>query len=358
MQTEKTVLPSSVSLSKSTVYALQKDIYALDLSSGKLRRSYQMQTLGRPTIMDEMIYTSYLYTNRVHAFHVFDGSQRWFTEVVGKLSSSPAVVNDVIYVSTLEGYICALQASSGILLWQYEAEPTLLVSPTVVNGVLYIAPVSSAPSIYALYAETGSLLWRSSITTASSLPLTVSNNLISITAHTTCTTFQSSDGSVVWQQELGGQADSSPVVVGEKMYISCHETKRNFPTGEFTSPELQSKAFISALRVSDGHILWQQHLETDARSLTFPVIADNRVYFGSDDGSLYALAEDSGTLLWRYKTGGTLLSSPALVGAGVYIGSNDGNIYALNADNGSLRWRTFIGDDFTIVGADIEAEKN
>jgi outer membrane protein assembly factor BamB len=136
MQAEKKVLPPGISLSKSTVYAFQKDIYALNLDDGKLRRRYQMQTLGKSIIVNEMIYTIYLYDNRVYAFHVLDGRQRWISNVEGRLSSSPTAVNGAIYVSTLEGYIYALQASTGALLWKHKTEPTLLVSPTVVDGVL------------------------------------------------------------------------------------------------------------------------------------------------------------------------------------------------------------------------------
>jgi outer membrane protein assembly factor BamB len=357
MQAEKRDIPPSIRLSESTVYALQKDIYALDLSDGKLRRSYQMQTLGRLTIVNDMIYTNYLYDNMVHAFHIFDGSQRWISKVEGRLASSPTVVNGVLYVSTLEGYIYALQASTGTLIWQHETEPMLLVSPTVVDGVLYIDPVSKDPSIYALDAGTGSLIWRSSIPASSSLPLTISNNQIYISAHTTCFAFQTRDGSLVWQQELSGQVNSSPVVVGEKMYISCHELIPIFPTSNFLSPSFQSKAFVSALQVSDGGILWQQHIGTDteAKSLTSPVITGSRVYVGSDDGYLSALAEDHGTLLWRYKTNGTLLSSPAVADAGVYVGSNDSNVYALRADDGSLIWQTFIDGGLTVACMDVVA---
>lgn len=116
---------------------------------------------------------------------------------------------------------------------------------------------------------------------------------------------------------------------------------------------------MSVLHVSDGSILWQQYIgaDTEARSLTFPAITGSRVYVGSDDGYLSALAEDHGTLLWRYKTNGTLLSSPAVADSGVYVGSNDGNVYALKADDGSLIWQTFIDGSLTVACMDMETEK-
>jgi outer membrane protein assembly factor BamB len=116
---------------------------------------------------------------------------------------------------------------------------------------------------------------------------------------------------------------------------------------------------MSALQVSNGGILWQQHIGTDteAKSLTFPVITNGRVYVGSDDGYLSALAEDHGTILWRYRTNGTLLSSPAIANAGVYIGSNDSNVYALSVDDGSLIWQSFIDGSLAEVCIDVEIER-
>ena len=39
----------------------------------------------------------------------------------------------------------------------------------------------------------------------------------------------------------------------------------------------------------------------------------------------------SGTLKWKYKTGGSIWSSPAIGSDGtIYVGSWDGNLYAIN----------------------------
>ena len=37
-----------------------------------------------------------------------------------------------------------------------------------------------------------------------------------------------------------------------------------------------------------------------------PVVKDGKVYLGSEDGTLLALDEASGTLLWRYRTKGAI----------------------------------------------------
>jgi outer membrane protein assembly factor BamB len=53
------------------------------------------------------------------------------------------------------------------------------------------------------------------------------------------------------------------------------------------------------------------------------------VYFGSDDGNLYALHAQTGTKVWNFTTNGSIQSSPAVANGVVYFGSDDGNLYAV-----------------------------
>jgi outer membrane protein assembly factor BamB len=79
---------------------------------------------------------------------------------------------------------------------------------------------------------------------------------------------------------------------------------------------------------------------------TTPEVAQGKVYFGSDDGHLYVV-DSSGSLSWQYPTMGAIgavKAAPALLTDGtgaveaIYFGSDDGSLYALNPD-GSLRWK-------------------
>jgi outer membrane protein assembly factor BamB len=54
------------------------------------------------------------------------------------------------------------------------------------------------------------------------------------------------------------------------------------------------------------------------------------VYTGSDDGSLYAVDVETGEELWHYGTGGFMGSSAVVANGAVYFGSYDGSVYALH----------------------------
>ncbi len=94
-----------------------------------------------------------------------------------------------------------------------------------------------------------------------------------------------------------------------------------------------------------------------------PAIGDNGlIYFGSQDGFLYAITHE-GKGKWKFDTGGQVRASPAIGKDGtVYIGSHNPNIYALDGTTGKQKWvfttagpyvegSCAIGDDGTVYVA-------
>jgi outer membrane protein assembly factor BamB len=82
------------------------------------------------------------------------------------------------------------------------------------------------------------------------------------------------------------------------------------------------------LDVETGEDLWR--FEANHEIYGSPIVVDGVVYFGSDDGSLYALDVASGEELWHYETGGFVGSSPAVANGTVFFGSYDGIVYAVH----------------------------
>ncbi len=81
-----------------------------------------------------------------------------------------------------------------------------------------------------------------------------------------------------------------------------------------------------------------QYKEGPALSFNPPVILDNTIYFGSDDGNFYALDIESGYMRWVFSTNGPINSVPAADEESVYFGSNDGTFYSVNRETGGLLW--------------------
>jgi outer membrane protein assembly factor BamB len=84
---------------------------------------------------------------------------------------------------------------------------------------------------------------------------------------------------------------------------------------------------------------------TGNRIVASPVIEGKLIYFGSDDGNVYAADSETGRQIWKTKTRGPVSATPAVSNGMLYIGSYDGNFYALNAETGELKWKFATGGE-------------
>ena len=91
----------------------------------------------------------------------------------------------------------------------------------------------------------------------------------------------------------------------------------------------------------DGAVRWR--VQTDGAVRSSPVLAGGLVYFGSNDGNLYAVEAENGEPRWEFATGGAVRSTPAVADGLVVFGSDDGYVYCLAADTGELQWRFLLG---------------
>jgi outer membrane protein assembly factor BamB len=78
---------------------------------------------------------------------------------------------------------------------------------------------------------------------------------------------------------------------------------------------------------------------TGDRVISSPVFKDNVIYFGGDDGNVYAVDAATGRQIWKRATNGPVPATPAIADGTVYIGSYDGKFYAFNAKTGAVKWK-------------------
>ena len=74
-----------------------------------------------------------------------------------------------------------------------------------------------------------------------------------------------------------------------------------------------------------------------------PAIDTERIYFGADNGAMWALNQNDGSVAWQYQTlfgagKKRIFSSPLLFDSTLYFGAYDGNFYALDAKTGKKKW--------------------
>jgi len=126
----------------------------------------------------------------------------------------------------------------------------------------------------------------------------------------TSTIFKLNDfGMRTWEHQLDGATEASPAVAYNTVYIPTNN-------GAY------------ALDTENGTVKWSLPLDGEY-SVSSPAVADGKVYFGLDNGYVYALDAFTGDLVWSYKTEGAVQSSPAISDGLLFVGSNDGNLYAI-----------------------------
>ena len=74
-----------------------------------------------------------------------------------------------------------------------------------------------------------------------------------------------------------------------------------------------------------------------------PIVDTERVYFGADNGTMWALNQSDGSVAWSHRVlfgagRKKIFSSPALYDGTLYFGAYDGNFYALDAKTGAKKW--------------------
>ena len=100
-----------------------------------------------------------------------------------------------------------------------------------------------------------------------------------------------------------------------------------------------SRGTLLALRERDGKILWQVRLGGGA--ISSPAVHDDSVYVVASQANqarVVAVRRRDGKRIWTTPIRARSVSSPAVVGGIVYFGARDGRLRALSARTGKVRW--------------------
>ncbi len=131
----------------------------------------------------------------------------------------------------------------------------------------------------------------------------------------------------------------APTLLLLLFFYSCDEKKdKEFAKSTmFMGNEQHTGKYNSTSVKTEPAILWK--VKTGGPVISSPVVSDNFIYVGSNDGILYAINASSGETAWEYKTDGSINSTPLIAKGKVMFLSYDGFFYALNQSDGKLVWK-------------------
>jgi outer membrane protein assembly factor BamB len=161
------------------------------------------------------------------AFDASTGAPMWHAKLPARVVTSPAVVDDVLFVGGEAGAIYAVRAATGELLSTAKVEGRLTGHPTVSNGNVYFVAESANGKeglLVCLRASDRAVSWvhRHPRTLATDQPAVWKDVVFVGDCAGELLAFQSKDGSIIWRMALKGCLRSIGVS-GAVLYVGAQE---------------------------------------------------------------------------------------------------------------------------------------
>jgi outer membrane protein assembly factor BamB len=210
-------------------------------------------------------------------------------------------------------------------LWRFTGRPLLEFPPIYVGGKLYF--VNNSGYAYALDADTGRELWKRRIGRLNASAPTYYRHRLYIVnlvpGH--IVKLDAKTGKTIWKRSLPGRAESSPVVVDHTVYFGCEDGN------------------LYALSTNSGDVRWATQLGGPVKAA--PAYYGGKLFAGDYGGYMNAVDAKTGKLVWQsgslgpgFGASGQFYSTPAVAYGRVYSGNNDGRVYSFDTSDGTLAW--------------------
>jgi outer membrane protein assembly factor BamB len=261
--------------------------------------------------------------------------ESWSLNTHALIEFPPAIANGVAYVVNKYGNPAAVRLSDRKILWRRTTKENLHGAPLDVTGPAYheghVFYAGIGGYLVSVDAENGHVDWLRDVHAhLESSPLVVGDTLYIGTDTAKLLAVDTADGKVRWTFAAPGAIKSSP----------------SYDDGNVFLADYQGSAY--AVDAKTGKPVWSTNTTRvkpfgKGGFFSSPAIAFGNVYAARDDGNVYAFDEKTGKIKWVFPSGAFIYGSPAAAAVPgtpptIYIGSENGIFYALDAKTGKPRW--------------------
>ncbi len=343
---------SSPAISGNSVYVLSLDgnLYAVEAATGKLQWKFTTAGesrnnapglyglapslepiadvwdffLSSPAVDGDTVYFG-SGDHNVYAIDARTGQLRWKFLAGDVVHSSPAIADGTLYIGAWDGVLYALDTRNGAVRWKFASgtDPSHFMqgipgSPAVAAGIVVFG--SRDNFLYALDAKSGQQVWRQSNHNSWIIASpALQNGIVYITTSDTMR-FRALDlktGAPLFDLPYFAYSFSSPAVASGHAYFGSFD-------GMLSDVDLAGRHLA-------GHFQVQAARDHPELLLADGHINDNAVYGPMlPDGKPNNTADANVVSIDRLLKLGSILSSPSVTGGVVYFGSADGSVYALD----------------------------
>jgi outer membrane protein assembly factor BamB len=281
---------------------------------------------------------------------VFDGSSVWivvdgqrlmavdpltgdssveFETPVG-FSTHLVAANDSIIVGLGDGSVTSVDGETGAANWTTPTSGTIHGDLIATDGVVVFVTGSqlTTEQIVALDEQTGDTLWAVDAFTRDGLPF---QGVRSLTASAGVVVIAGSNGLMALDEKTGQDC--------WRTYYWSTFGGASADDGMLFAANGQTDK-LAARDILTGEILWESGVDM---GLGIPAVVDGTVFFGSRDGSLYAIGARTGEAKRQFEAGDFSWAKPVVANGTVLAASKDGLLYAFDATTGAVRWTFDVG---------------
>ena len=245
-----------------------KKLHAISQRSGKLFWDYQTEGPIRssPWVAEGHVFVG-SDDGFMHAVNVNSHRRTWRVDVVEAVRSSPCVTEEGIYFGCESGEFLKLDFR-GEIKWRFRAKRAITASPVELQGVIFFSSLDS--NIYALDAKSGWVIWRFRMGKGTVSSPCVSDKYVYVgSADGNLYCLDARSGREVWRFGTEHQVSSSPVVYKDSVYVGSADGN------------------VYCLDQLTGKLRWKY--ATGGAITGTPFIDNDILYIGSVDHILYAL---------------------------------------------------------------------
>ena len=311
----------------------------------------------------------------------------WSRPTEHGVSAAAAIVDDFVYVGTLDGTLLCLDRTSGEPHWTYrsvadpeEFAPGFKAAPTVTADTVYVGDEDGV--VHAVDRATGAMRWTFTTDAEIAGGAAIVGDKVIVGSHDTCLyCLFAKDGTLDWKFRTEDRVNCAPAIIENFTFVAgcdAHLRVIDIEAGEQRGDiYLGDGAYLIASPAVEGDVLyvathtskvlavdWRKQeivwtFEDEKRKQPYhasAAVTADRVIVGGHDKILHCLNRQNGEEIWQFPTRAKINSSAVVVDDRVYFGSGDGNIYGVSLSDGQEIWKHNAGDDVNAspaVGEDV-----
>ena len=259
----------------------------------------------------------------VVALNASNGTEIWRSQVSSEVLAPPGGNGDIVAVQTGDGKLFALEHDSGEVRWIYDTQMPILTlrgtsTPILMDDVVYAGFATGM--VVAVDISSGAPIWEQRImlpegtselqrmVDVDGTPLVDQIFVYAVAYQGKLKALRRRDGAILWETDMSSYLD---LAEGYGQIYVVNEDDEIFALGQ-----------------GDAEVAWEQSI-LKHRQLGSPLAFGNYVVVGDDDGYLHVFAQSDGRMIARRKVSRTRLSGRILHKDGlIYILSNNGVLSA------------------------------